>query len=179
MNLYHIKERLKRHSLLDHIKGLWFSRHFNSHGIIVVSGSKPMPKVINRGGKIFVDNVQFYSGVRLEIGEGAVIKIGKGTYLNRNTIVVAEKLIDIGNNCRIAWDVVIMDSDLHALPGNEIENKPVVIEDNVWIGCRCIILKGVRIGEGAVIAAGSVITKDVPKYSLVAGVPGRVIKQLK
>ncbi len=68
-----------------------------------------------------------------------------------------------------------MDTDLHAVDGTVLENKPVVIEDNVWIGCRCIILKGVRVGAGAIIAAGSVVTKNVPSDSIAAGVPARVI----
>ena len=162
-------------SLWDHIKGLWFSRKLTKHGIIVVSEGLPFPKVINRGGEIYAENCQFYSGVRMEVGEKAIIRIGKGTYLNRNTLVVANKLVDIGRNCRIAWDVVIMDTDSHPIYGREMEDKPVIIEDNVWIGCRSIILKGVHIGTGAIVAAGSVVTKDVSQHTVVGGVPARPI----
>jgi acetyltransferase-like isoleucine patch superfamily enzyme len=56
--------------------------------------------------------------------------------------------------------------------------SPVVIEDKVWIGFNVIILKGVRVGEGAVVAAGSVVTKDVPPYCVVAGNPAHVVKEL-
>jgi acetyltransferase-like isoleucine patch superfamily enzyme len=173
--LSRVKLRLHRHSLLEHIKGLWFSRKLSTHGIIVVTGSGSFPKVINRGGTIHAGHCQFYEGVRLEIGKGASLSIGNGSYLNRNTLVVAETKVEIGNSCKIAWDVVIMDSDLHPIEGKTLENKPVIIEDNVWIGCRSIILKGVRIGKGAIIAAGSVVTKDIPAYAIAAGVPARVI----
>ena len=172
-------QRLQRHSLSDHIKGAWFARKFTKAGIIVVTGGFPFPKIINAGGKVFAENCQFYSGVRLEVGQDATIRIGNGTYLNRNTVVVAQKFVDIGCDCRIAWDVVIMDSDLHAIPGQELECKPIIIEDNVWIGCRCIILKGVRIGTGAVIAAGAVVTKDVPPHTIVGGVPARILSEIK
>lgn len=170
-----IRKRFQRHSLWEHVVGLWFSRKLTRHGIIVVTGGRPLPKVLNDGGSIICDNCQFYSGVRMEIGKGAELRIGKGTYLNRNTLVVAKSLVSIGEECRIAWDVVIMDSDQHPVPGKEMEDKPVTIGNRVWIGCRSIILKGVRIGDHAVIAAGSVVTKDVPAHAIVGGVPAKVI----
>src|SRR5437879_6182204 len=161
------RHRLKHQSVANHLRGLLLSRKFTKSGIIVVSGGSPRPKVINEGGEIYVENCHFYPGVRLEVGEQAILRIGKGTYLNRNTVVVANALVDIGRDCRIAWDVVIMDSDLHALPGEELQHKPVVLEDRVWVGCRSIILKGVRVGAGAIIAAGAVVTKDVPPNTVV------------
>lgn len=175
-----IRLRLQRHGIIEHIKGLWLSRKFTMAKILVVSGGPPFPKIINEGGKIFAENCQFYSGVRLEVGKNAFIKIGNGTYLNRNTVIVSQKQVEIGNDCKIAWDVVIMDTDLHPLPGEtQIDPKPVVIKDNVWIGCRAIVLKGVTIGSGAIIAAGAVVTKDIPDYSIAAGVPARIISYYK
>ncbi len=175
-----LKDRLHRHSLMDHLKGLWFARKFKKPGIIVVSGGLPFPKLFNDGGEVHVGNCQFYSGVRLEVGKGAVLRIGKGTYLNRNTVVIAHRQVEIGANCAISWDVVIMDSDMHAMTQDGVEdNRPVIIEDFVWIGCRCIILKGVRIGTGSIIAAGAIVTKDVPPHTVSAGVPARVLHQLK
>ena len=109
-------------------------------------------------GNIVVENCQFYEGVRHEVAHGATVRIGNGTYLNRNTVVIA-------------------DSDLHPLGGTVVKNAPVTIEDNVWIGCRVIVLKGVRIGRGTVIAAGAVITRDVPPNTIAGGVPARVIAE--
>lgn len=169
------KLRLSQHSILEHFRGLLFARKMTRHGIILVTGKRPKPRIINNGGDIIVENCQFYEGVRLEVGKGAVLRIGNGTYLNRNTLVVAESRVEIGKDCKIAWDVVIMDSDLHPIQGEVMENKPVIIEDEVWIGCRCIILKGVRVGEGAVIAAGSVVTRNVPPHAIVGGVPARIL----
>lgn len=170
-----IKDRLSRYSLWEHIRGLWFSRRLTEHGITVVIGERPGPRVINKGGRIYTENCQFYSGVRLEVGKDAVLKIGNGTYLNRNTQIIAEKQVDIGCNCQISWDVVIMDSDLHPVYGGVREDKPIIIEDHVWIGCRSIILKGVRIGAHAIVAAGAVVTKNVAPYTIVGGVPARVL----
>jgi acetyltransferase-like isoleucine patch superfamily enzyme len=170
-----VRDRLRRHSLADHLRGLLLARKFTEAGIIVVSGGGPHPRVVNEGGEIRVGNCHFYSGTRMEVGKGAVLRIGKGTYLNRNTVVVANTRVEIGRNCRISWDVVIMDDDQHAVPGTDGGPRPVVIEDDVWIGCRAIILKGVRIGTGAIVAAGAVVTKDVPPQAIVGGVPARVL----
>ena len=171
--------RFRKYSVREHVAGLWFSRKFDRSGFIVVSGGKPMPKVIHKGGKLLAENCQFYAGVRIEIGSKGTLMIGNGTYLNRNTLVVCEDRVEIGKNCKIAWDVIIMDSDLH--PINEstpIVNKPVHIEDDVWIGCRSIILKGVTIGHGAVIAAGSVVTKSIPPRTIYGGSPAKLIAGL-
>jgi acetyltransferase-like isoleucine patch superfamily enzyme len=175
--LLRTRRRLRQFSVTDHARGILFARKMSKHGIVVVRGWKPFPRIINSGGEIIVENCQFYEGVRLEVGKGGLLHIGNGTYLNRNTLVVAHKRVEIGRDCRIAWDVVIMDTDLHEIPGRVLENDPVIIGEKVWIGCRCIILKGVHIGTGAIIAAGSVVTKDIPAHSIAAGVPARVIRK--
>ena len=74
----------------------WFSRGMTRHGIIVVSGGSPFPKILNRGGTIVAENCQFYGGVRLEVFKGASLEIGNGTYLNRNTVVIAVGSVKIG-----------------------------------------------------------------------------------
>ncbi len=172
------RRKLSSHSLGEWLAGWIFSRKLTRHGLTIVSEGRPWPKVINRGGQIHTENCQFYSGVRLEVGPGARLEIGNGTYLNRNTLVHASTYVRIGADCKVSWDVVIMDTDMHAIPGKDSE-RPVVIEDDVWIGCRAIILKGVRIGRGAVIAAGSVVTKDVLPGTAVGGVPARQIFDLR
>lgn len=174
--LHRAQLRFKKYTIFEHFLGFIFSRKFTKAKILVVSGGKPFPKVINKGGELYAENCQFYSGVRLEVGKNGKLIIKNGTYLNRNTLIIAHKLVEIGRDCKISWDVIIMDSDLHPLPGEKnIIEKPIFIGDNVWIGCRVIILKGVKIGNNAVIAAGSVVTKDVPENSIVAGVPARII----
>lgn len=174
-----IISRLHKYSIGQYVAGLWFSRKFDRSGYLVVTGGRPMPKVIHNGGKLLAGNCQFYSGVRLEIGPSGTLLIGNGSYLNRNTLIVCEERVDIGKNCKIAWDVIIMDSDLHPIDNSTpIINKPVRIEDGVWIGCRCIILKGVTIGHGAVIAAGSVVTRNIPPRTVYGGSPAKLIAEL-
>jgi acetyltransferase-like isoleucine patch superfamily enzyme len=134
-----------------------------------------MPVVLNRGGEIHVESCSFEPNVRLELYPGATLHIGKGTYMNRNVHVVAAESVQIGENVKIGWDVVIMDTDLHGKFGQMAKSKPVVIEDDVWIGCRALILKGVRIGEGAVVAAGAIVTRDVPARVVVAGPRAEVV----
>ncbi|MCQ2515275.1 MAG: hypothetical protein MJ094_00245 [Saccharofermentans sp.] len=70
-----------------------------------------------------------------------------------------------------------MDSDAHKVIGNDNEAREISIGNHVWIGSRVTVLKGVSIGDGAIIAAGSVVTKDVPAHSMVAGCPARVVKE--
>jgi acetyltransferase-like isoleucine patch superfamily enzyme len=135
-----------------------------------------MPSIDNRG-RIEVENCAFFTGVHLECWRDATIRIGNGTYLNRNAEIVAAKSVSIGRDCKIARDVIIMDTDQHALPNGDLVAEPVVIEDCVWIGARAIILKGVTIGHGAVIGAGSVVTRDVPPRAVVAGVPARILRR--
>jgi acetyltransferase-like isoleucine patch superfamily enzyme len=170
--------RLREHGILSYLLGLWLRRSFQKAGLLCVRGGWPLPAVENRGGSIEVENCSFYNGVRLECWPGARIHIGNGTYLNRNTEIVAAQRVTIGRDCMIARDVIIMDTDQHELPGRGLVARPVEIGNGVWIGTRAIVLKGVTIGHGAVVAAGSVVTKDVPPRTVVAGVPARVIQSL-
>ena len=174
-----IISRIQKYSIWQYLAGFWFSKSFDSSGYLVVTGGSPRPKVIHKGGKLLAGNCQFYSGVRIEVGARGTLIIGNGTYINRNTLIVCEDRVEIGKNCKIAWDVIIMDSDLHPIDDSTpITNKPVRIEDGVWIGCRTIILKGVSIGYGAVIAAGSVVTKNVPPRTVYGGSPAKLIVNL-
>lgn len=175
MKLRRIFPRIKKYPFKEYLAGFLFSRKFDQSGVLVFSDGRPYPKVIHKGGMLITGHCQFYSGVRLEIGKKGLLQIGNGTYLNRNTLVVCEKEIVIGKDCKIAWDVVIMDSDLHPINSAPVIDKPVHIGDKVWIGCRSIILKGVTIGPGAVVAAGSVVTKNIPAHTLWGGVPARYI----
>jgi acetyltransferase-like isoleucine patch superfamily enzyme len=156
-------------------RGIRLRRHFHTEGLILALPGGPMPVVRNRGGWIEVESCSFEPGIRIELLAGACLFIGKGTYLNRNVQLVVADSVWIGQRVKIGWDVVIMDTDLHGHSGQPVATKPIVIEDDVWIGCRALILKGVRIGEGAVVAAGAIVTKDVPARSVVASPRAEVI----
>ncbi len=107
----------------------------------------------------------------------ASLCIGDHTYIGDRTEIHAGQKVSIGSGTVIAWDVCIMDRDYHKLESDREVYRPVSIGNHVWIGCRALILKGVTIGDGAVIAAGSVVTHDVPPASLVGGNPARVLKE--
>ena len=107
---------------------------------------------------------------------GAVIEIGAGTFVNHRTELVAHERVTIGRGCLLAWDVLVLDSDSHSVDGGA-RTAAVTVGDRVWIGCRASVLKGVTIGDGAVVAAGSVVVHDVPARSLVAGNPARVVRE--
>lgn len=120
-------------------------------------------------------NFVFSSGCRLGVMENAHLTIGSG-YCNYDTKIYCFNNIKIGNNVAISENVIIRDSDNHTIEGS-VKSAPIVIGDNVWIGMGAMILKGVTVGEGSVIAAGAVVTKDVPPNAIVAGVPAREIRQ--
>ena len=88
------------------------------------------------------------------------------------------KKIFIGNNVKIGGNTTIMDGDYHPEDYRSGCPKEVIIEDNVWIGYSCIILKGVHIGRNSVIAAGSIVTKDILQNTIAGGVPCKVIKNI-
>lgn len=126
-------------------------------------------------------HIQTFEAVKIECLPNAVVEIGDKSYINHDSEIRCRERITIGNNVSIAYNVLIQDSDYHTTyddNGNpKPQTLPIVIEDNVWIGANAIILKGVTVGEGTIVAAGSVVTKSVPPYSLVGGNPARIIKQ--
>ena len=118
-----------------------------------------------------------YSNADISINEGAVLEIGSG-FVNHGARIHCFNSIKIGEHVYIGDDVAIRDSDGHAIVGSENPmTMPIIIEDHVWIGAKVTILKGVKIGEGSVVAAGALVTKDVPTRCMVAGVPAKVIKE--
>jgi acetyltransferase-like isoleucine patch superfamily enzyme len=174
-----IKRRLRNDGLLCYLLGLLLRRRFQRAGLVSVVGGWRLPEVENLGGRIEVGSCGFYPGVRLECWRGALIRIGSGTYLNRGVEIIAAEAVTIGRDCKIARDVIIMDTDQHAIPGAGLVVKPVSIGDGVWIGARAIILKGVEIGSGSIIGAGAVVTKSVPPGSVVVGPGSRIVKSLE
>jgi acetyltransferase-like isoleucine patch superfamily enzyme len=126
---------------------------------------------------VLSDRVRLRRGVGFYLrAEGASVEIGRNTYLNRRTEVFCSRRVRIGADCAIAWDVLITDSDQHSIDGRD-PVAPVEIGDHVWIGAGAKVLKGVSIGNGAVVAAGSVVAHDVPPAALVGGVPAATIRE--
>jgi maltose O-acetyltransferase len=134
---------------------------------------------------IIGEGVQLFSHTaRLELATGPEgrLEIGERTLINYGTSIAALELVSIGAHCQIGTHVLIMDNDFHRLePERRHErpdSRPIVIEDNAWVGGRSIILPGVTIGHDSVVGAGSVVTRDVPPRTVVAGNPARHIRDL-
>ncbi|MFC1804607.1 acyltransferase [Candidatus Omnitrophota bacterium] len=114
------------------------------------------------------------------------IRIGDHLEASGSTLYAA-KGITIGNHVIIGANSVIVDTDFHPVAAKvrdsadmaKVNKKEIVIKDNVWIGMNCIILKGVHIGENTVIAAGSIVTRDIPADCVAAGVPAKVVDSLR
>ena len=104
------------------------------------------------------------------------LSVGDGTYINPGTMIFARTSITIGSGCAISWDCEIIDDDFHRLNAAENTAAPISIGDNVWVGSHCSILKGVSIGDGAVIGSRAVVTRDVPARALVVGSPAKIVR---
>jgi len=112
-----------------------------------------------------------HNRVEIAVHRGASLRIGERVFINQGARIVATCVIDIGSDVLIGDEVIIMDSDFHPVGGDPSKQAPVRIEDGAWIGARSIILKGVTIGRGSVVGAGTVVTRSVPPGSLVHGAP--------
>ena len=156
---------------------------------------KRLPPTYYPGGAVVkVIRYNFCKGLFKFCGRGVVIEslahipfdkveIGNNSGIGHNALLGAVK---IGDDVMMGPDVIILSRDhcfnSRLLPmrlQGKTEDKPVVIDDDVWIGARAIILPGVHIVRGAIVGAGAVVSKDVPEYAIVAGNPARVIKQRK
>jgi len=117
--------------------------------------------------------------VFITVFENAKLVIGDNVFLNYGVDIGCTHHIEIGNNVMIGDLTNIIDNSFHPVdPLNINVGKKITISDNVWIGNHCIVLPGVKIGINSVIAAGSVVSHDVPENVLVAGVPAKVIREL-
>lgn len=151
---------------------------------------QPEAIAIGRGSSI-------YLGVMFDLGERARVRIGDYVLMN-GARIICDQEISIGHYSLISWNVVLMDS--HRIPADvagrrealersvsnsprrvvaDSRTQPIQIGANVWIGFDCCILPGVTIGDGSVIGARSVVTNDVPPFSVAVGNPARVIRQLE
>ena len=116
-------------------------------------------------------------------GRNASVKIGEGTLFNNNVSLTAADSITIGKGCQIGDSVCLMDCDFHEIaPSTRNRShglaKPVVVGNNVWLGSRVMVLKGVEIGDNVVVAAGSIVTRSLPPDVVAAGSPAKVLRSI-
>ena len=155
-------------SIINHIPSYWF-RNCWYRRILKLE--------IGKGTHILM-GCYFYSlGLRRTSGHDC-LKIGKGCLINRGCVLDGRGSLTIGDTVSISPRVTILTAD-HAWnePDFHYHIAPVVIEDYVWVGTGVIIIPGVTIGKGAVVASGAVVTKDVPPYVLVGGIPAKPITE--
>lgn len=152
----------------------------------------------NNTAKIMLGANTHVRGTLLIFNYGGKITIGNNCYVGDGSRIWSGQEVIIGNDVLIAHNVNIIDTQAHETDAKErnerymslitngpwsnqgnIQTKPIVIKDKVWISLNAIILKGVTIGEGAIVAAGSVVTKNVAPYTMVAGNPAQFIKNVK
>ncbi len=162
---------------------------------------------INTISKVNFSKIKIQKNSILQISPGSIvearldfecdksaIRIGNNTFIGASHLVCSKE-INIGNDVLIAWGCTIVDHNSHAIEftgrqkdvadwfqgkkdWSSVVRQEINIMDKAWIGFNSIILKGVTIGEGAIVGAGSVVTKDVPPWTIVAGNPAKVIREI-
>jgi acetyltransferase-like isoleucine patch superfamily enzyme len=126
-------------------------------------------------------NIHYTSDVKYKSSISKDITVGKYTYIGKNAEISSK--VQIGNYCMLATDVSIIGGDHNynllgkpMLFSGRPKKEKTIIGNDVWIGHRAIIMNGIKINDGAIIAAGAIVTKDVPECAIVAGIPAKIIK---
>ena len=162
---------------------LWATAVFRRAGarsaLVTVDGRRP---VLIMGGSIKCGRLFLRcKTIPIEVGassKGSLV-LGERVFINTGATVFANHSITLGDDCRLGDLVAIFDSDHHPLePSRPTRVAPVRLGTNVWVGRSATILPGVTIGDHSVVAAGSIVTDDVPARTLVAGVPARPVRTL-
>lgn len=147
------------------------------------------------GCSLTIGNDSNIEGALVMEKESASISIGSRTHIGGASLLAAAERIEVGDDVLVAFQALIMDHNSHSLRFSErsrdvkdwiqgrkdwsnVSVAPIRISNKVWIGVRAILLKGVTIGEGAIVGAGSLVTGDVPPWTIVGGNPAKVIRQL-
>lgn len=166
------------------VRARYHLRRAESVGARVRVWGRPVVNVW--GGRLLVgDRVMIVSTIatsEIAVGPQATLEIGERVYINYGCSIISSQSIRIGPRCSIGTHAIMMDNDFHRLEperrNERPESRPIVLEENVWLGARVTVLRGVRIGAGSAIGAGSVVTRDIPPRSVAVGLPARVVRSL-
>jgi acetyltransferase-like isoleucine patch superfamily enzyme len=181
----HLPWKLRLIQAIRFTRGLWVARKFDTKGLI---NAGRRIKIVKQNGEIHLSRYcRLQSDVHIAVvgqspNHKAVFRIGMDSGISDRTKINVTQAVTIGNHCSIGWDCDIWDTSWHLVRFLDREpgpiSRPVVIQDNVWIGSHTIVQRGVTIGANSVIAAGSVVVKDIPPNSFAAGNPAKVIKEI-
>jgi acetyltransferase-like isoleucine patch superfamily enzyme len=165
-----------RATLRQRLQAVWSLRHCKERGERCVVFGRPVVDATDmRVGEEF----KVWAGPRPTMISGwGRITFGHRCFVNVGSTIISVEEITVGDDVAFANDVYLMDSDSHGVEGRPHRQAPIRIGDGTWVGARAIILPGVTIGKRVLVAAGAVVTRDVPDDSLVAGNPARVIRAL-
>lgn len=135
-----------------------------------------------QGDVIFNGNCFLGHGCKISVGSDAILSFGNNFCCTAESSITTVRSIIIGDNCMFSWDILIMDTDWHCITDYQqnVLNppKPIRIGNNVWIGCRSTITKGINIADGTIVAAGSIVSKNVMDSNCIVGKnPLQIIKR--
>ena len=168
--------RWRRAFLRQELRALWFLRKVDKRGKRALVLGRP---VVDASDLQVGDDFKVWSGHRTTLISGwGRLRFGDRVFVNVGTTIIAVEEIVVGSDVAFASDVYVLDSDSHGVEGRPHKQAPVRIGDGCWIGARAMILPGVTLGNRVLVAAGAVVTRDVPDDCLVAGNPARVVRQL-
>jgi acetyltransferase-like isoleucine patch superfamily enzyme len=154
----------------------WQLRHCTSVGVQATVLGNPR---VDATDMTIGDHFQIWSGHRQTLITGwGRVRVGDRVFVNSGVVVFSAIEVVIGNDVAIANEAYLMDSDSHGVEGRPVKEAPIRIGDGSWIGARAIILPGVTIGSRCLIAAGAIVSRDVPDDTLVAGNPAQVVREL-
>jgi acetyltransferase-like isoleucine patch superfamily enzyme len=167
----------RRATWRQRLQAVWSLRHCDARGARCVVYGRP---VVDGSDMQVGDDFKVWSGHRRTLISGwGTIRFGDRCFVNVGSTIIAVEEIVVGDDVAFANDVYVMDSDSHGVEGKPHKQAPIRIGDGCWIGARAMILPGVTLGKRVLVAAGAVVTRDVPDDSLVAGNPARVIRALE
>ena len=171
-----VEWRWRRAAARQGLRARWFLRRAVRVGRRAHVLGRP---VVDATDLVIGDDFKVWSGHRTTlISGGGRLRIGHRVFVNVGTTLIAVEQIDVGDDVAFAAEVYVLDSNSHGVEGRPHVQAPISIGAGTWLGARAMVLPGVTIGRRVLVAAGAVVTRDVPDDVLVAGNPARVVRPL-